>query len=119
MTEIPTDHGKLYLATVIDLYSRRLLGAATGLHPNAELACDAIKMAVATRGGKTAIWREDDAQRVIFHTDRGSTYTSILLTEQLQLEGIAASIGSVGDSLLNGFSHLRWVIGVSRSPHRS
>ena len=33
MTEIPTDHGKLYLATVIDLYSRRLLGAATGLHP--------------------------------------------------------------------------------------
>ena len=67
MTEIPTDHGKLYLATVIDLYSRRLLGAATGLHPDAELACRAIKMAVAVRGGKTAI------AGVIFHTDRGST----------------------------------------------
>jgi putative transposase len=37
---------------VIDLYSRRLLGAATGLHPDAELAWPAIKMAVATRGGK-------------------------------------------------------------------
>lgn len=39
MTEIPTAGGKLYLVTVIDLYARRLLGAATGLHPNAELAC--------------------------------------------------------------------------------
>ena len=83
MTEIPTvdEHGrpgpKLYLATVIDLYSRRLLGAATGLHPDAELACSAIKMAVAARGGVGAVngpnWRQDESQRVIFHTDRGST----------------------------------------------
>jgi putative transposase len=51
LTEIPTAAGKLYLATVIDLYSRRLLGAATGLHPDADLACAAIKMAVAARGG--------------------------------------------------------------------
>ena len=54
---------------MIDLYSRRLLGAATGLHPDAQLARDAITMAVATRGGKQAIWRDDEAQRVIFHTD--------------------------------------------------
>jgi putative transposase len=77
MTEIPTAAGKLYLATVIDLYSRRLLGAATSLHPDAELACAAIKMAVASRGGADAVngphWREDESQRVIFHTDRGST----------------------------------------------
>lgn len=49
MTEIPTGPDgrgpKLYLATVIDLYSRRLLGAATGVHPDAELACAAIKVA--------------------------------------------------------------------------
>jgi putative transposase len=52
MTEIPTECGqKLYLATVIDLYSRRLLGAAMGLHPDADLACAAIEMAVAARGG--------------------------------------------------------------------
>jgi transposase InsO family protein len=63
MTEIPTAAGKLYLATVIDLYSRRLLGAATGLHPDAELACQAIKMAVAARGGLVQIGG------VIFHTD--------------------------------------------------
>ena len=73
ITEIPTAAGKLYLATVIDLYSRRLLGAATSRHPDAALACAAIEMAVATRGGKQAVWRDDDAQKLIFHTDRGST----------------------------------------------
>ncbi len=46
---------KLYLATVIDLYSRRLLGAATRLHPDADVACSAIKMAVAARGGVDAV----------------------------------------------------------------
>ncbi|WP_460825634.1 DDE-type integrase/transposase/recombinase, partial [Nostocoides australiense] len=80
MTEIPTAGGKLYLATVIDLYSRRLLGAATGLHPDADLAFSAITMAVAARGGVDAVngpnWREDESQRVIFHTDRGSTSTA-------------------------------------------
>ncbi len=68
MTEIPTDEGQLYLATVIDLFSRRLLGYATSSHPDAVLAGDAIKMAVATRGG--------DVAGVIFHSDRGSTYTA-------------------------------------------
>src|SRR3954462_5681733 len=63
VTEIPTRAGKLYLATVIDLYSRRLLGAATGLHPDAELACQAITMAVASRGGAECI------SGVVFHTD--------------------------------------------------
>lgn len=77
MTEIPTESGqKLYLATVIDLYSGRLLGAAMGLHPDADLACAAIKMAVAARGGRQAIWRDKESERVIFHTDRGSTYTA-------------------------------------------
>lgn len=77
MTEIPTAAGKLYLATVIDLYSRRLFGAATSLHPDAELACAAIKMAIASRGGVDAVhgegWRSDESQRVILPTDRGST----------------------------------------------
>jgi len=96
MTEIPTAAGKLYLATVIDLYSRRLLGAATGLHPDADLACAAIKMAVATRGGREAIWREDEAERVIFHTDRGSTYTANAFTKLCRQQGIRQSMGRVG-----------------------
>ncbi len=81
MTEIATAGGKLYLATVIDLYSRRLLGAATGLHPNADLACAAIKMAVVTRGGVEAVngqgWRTDESKRVIFHTDRGQWHSVV------------------------------------------
>ena len=68
ITEIPTDEGKLFLATVLDLHSRRLLAGATSDHPDADLACDAIKMAAAVRGGRAAI------DGVIFHTDRGSTY---------------------------------------------
>jgi putative transposase len=85
MTEIPTSAGKLYLATVIDLYSRRLLGAATGVHPNAKLACEAIRMAVAARGGAEHI------AGVIFHTDRGSTYTADTFTALCRRLGIRQS----------------------------
>ena len=108
MTEIPTAGGKLYLATVIDLYSRRLLGAATGLHPDADLACSAIKMAVAARGGVDAVngpnWREDESQRVIFHTDRGSTSTAKSFTGLCRTLGVRQSMGRVGSCLLTGQS---------------
>jgi HTH-like domain/Integrase core domain len=63
ITEIPTASGKLHLATVLDLYSRRLLAAATSRHPDAQLACEAIRIAVAVRGGREQI------HGVIFHTD--------------------------------------------------
>ena len=51
------------MASVLDLHSRRLLASATSDHPDAALACDAIKMAAAVRGGHDAI------DGVIFHTD--------------------------------------------------
>jgi putative transposase len=123
MTEIPTGPDgrgpKLYLATVIDLYSRRLLGAATGLHPDADLACAAIKMAVATRGGVDAVngpsWREDESQRVVFHTDRGSTYTANSFTRLCRRLGIRQSMGRVGSCFDNAaaeafFSSLEWEV---------
>jgi putative transposase len=96
MTEIPTDEGKLYLATVLDLFSRRLLACPTSEHPNADLACDAIKIASAGRGGRAAI------DGVIFHTDRGSTYTAssftLLCKDKL---GIRQSMGRVGSCFDN------------------
>lgn len=123
MTEIPTECGqKLYLATVIDLYSRRLLGAAMGLHPDAELACAAITMAVAVRGGRQAIWREEESDRVIFHTDRGSTYTAKAFTGLCRTLGIRQSMGRVGSCFDNAaaeafFSSLEWEV-LSRNMFR-
>ncbi|GLP76637.1 hypothetical protein TUM20983_37470 [Mycobacterium antarcticum] len=101
MTEIPTESGKLYLATVIDLYSRRLLGAAMGLHPDAELAGAAIQMAAAARGGRAAIWRDEESERVVFHTDRGSTYTAKSFTALCRRLGIRQSMGRVGSCFDN------------------
>jgi len=96
MTEIPTDNGKLYLATVLDLFSRKLLACPTSEHPNAELAGDAIKIAAAVRGGRANI------DGVIFHTDRGSTYTAtsftLLCKDKL---GIRQSMGRVGSCFDN------------------
>jgi putative transposase len=110
ITEIPTSGGKLYLATVIDLYSRKLLGAATGLHPDADLACQAIKMAVAARGGV------DNIRGVIFHTDRGSTYTADAFTRLCHDKlAIRQSMGRVGSCFDNAaaeafFSSLEWEV---------
>ena len=96
ITEIPTDEGKLYLATVLELFSRRLLACPTSEHPNAELACDAIKIAAAVRGGRTAI------DGVIFHTDRGSTYTASSFTMLCKDKlGVRQSMGRVGSCFDN------------------
>lgn len=101
--------GKLYLATVIDLYSRRLLGAATSRHPDADLACAAIEMAIAVRGGL------DPIRGVVFHTDRGSTYTADAFTKLCRVSGIRQSMGRVGSCFDNAaaeafFSTLEWEV---------
>ena len=96
MTEIPTDEGKLYMATVLDLFSRRLLACPTSEHPDAELACDAITIAAAARGGRATI------DGVIFHTDRGSTYTaSRFITLCHNRLGVRQSMGRVGSCFDN------------------
>jgi len=109
ITEIPTLEGKLYMATVIDLSSRRLLAAPTSNHPNAELACDAIRMAVAVRGGAVNI------AEVVFHTDRGSTYTAGSFTTLCAGLPVRQSMGRVGSCFDNAaaesfFSTLEWEV---------
>lgn len=93
MTEIPTGEGKLYLADVEDLFSRRIIGFAIGEHPDAELAKAAIQTAVTLRGGAVA--------GVIFHTDRGSTYTADLFTKACRHHKIRQSMGRTGSCLDN------------------
>ena len=89
-----TDAGPVFLASVEDLYSRRMLGFATSdRHPTAELAEAALNMAAATRGG--------DVTGVIFHTDRGSQYTSGDFAEACRRLGVTQSMGRTGSALDN------------------
>jgi putative transposase len=80
-TEIVTDEGKLFLDSVLDMGSRRLVGFAMGSHHDAELAHAALAMAVAIRGGKDAI------AGVIMHTDQGSEYTARIFRTACDRDG--------------------------------
>ena len=93
MTEITTGEGKVYCASVIDLFSRRLLGYAIGEHHDAALVTAALQMAAATRGGQI--------DGVIFHSDRGSEYTSALFDATCRRLGVVQSMGRVGSALDN------------------
>jgi putative transposase len=93
LTEIPTGEGKLYLATVLDLGSRRLPGFAVGEHHDSELATAALYMAGAVRGG--------DITGVIFHSDRGGEYVGDLFATACSTLGVTQSMGRVGSALDN------------------
>ncbi|QHC26410.1 IS3 family transposase [Streptomyces sp. GS7] len=93
MTEVETGEGKLYLATVIDLHSRRLLGYAMDARHDTELVVGALHMAAATRGGNVG--------GVIMHTDRGSEYTSKIFGDACMRLGVVQSMGRVGSALDN------------------
>jgi transposase InsO family protein len=88
VTYLRTGQGWLYLATVIDLYSRRVIGWALADHLRAELVCDALRMAVATRGGHV--------DGVVFHSDRGCQYTSREFRRLCAGVGVTQSMGATG-----------------------
>jgi putative transposase len=94
-TEIVTDEGKLFLDSVLDMGSRRIVGFALGEHHDAELAYAALVMAVAIRGGKQTI------TGVVFHTDQGSEYTAGAFRRACGRCGITQSMGRVGSALDN------------------
>jgi len=92
-TEIATGEGKLYLASALDMASRRVLGFALGEHHDAALAYGALAMAVAVRGGQVP--------GVIFHTDQGSEYTAGTFRQACERLGIRQSMGRPGSALDN------------------
>jgi putative transposase len=92
-TEICTDEGKLHLASVLDMGSRRVLGFALSEHHDAQLAYGALAMAVAVRGGAVP--------GVIMHTDQGSEYTARLFRRACERLGISQSMGRPGSALDN------------------
>ena len=94
VTYIPTDEGWLYLASVIDLASRHLLGYSMGAHHDAGLVTCALDAAMATRGRT----RMADT---IFHTDRGAEYTSGACVDACTRLGLRRSMGRTGSCLDN------------------
>lgn len=88
ITYIRTPIGWLYLATVIDLGSRRVLGYAMANHMRTELVLDALNMAVAARGGHV--------RRIIFHSDRGSQYMSADFADRIKDLKMRQSVGRTG-----------------------
>jgi putative transposase len=92
ITYIRTWEGWLYLASVMDCYSRRIVGWAMADHLHADLVVDALEMAVARRHPGTG---------VIHHSDQGSQYTSLLFTRRCRGVGIEVSMGSRGDCFDN------------------
>lgn len=94
MTYIPTWSGWLYLAMVLDVYSRRIVGWAMDTNMRSELILEALNMAVTQR--KPA--------GVIHHSDRGSQYTSYAFGKRCREAGIMPSMGSVGDAYDNAMA---------------
>ena len=92
MTEHPTAEGKVYLAAVIDTFSRKVVGWSMGDRPLADLVVGAVNMAV---------WNRQPNPGLIHHSDHGAQYTSLVMGRTLCEAGILGSMGTVGDALDN------------------
>ena len=83
-----TQEGWLYLAVVVDLYSRKVVGWSMGSRMKSKLVCDALRM---------AIWRRRPKAGLIVHSDRGSQYASKDYRQLLKSNDFVGSISSKGD----------------------
>jgi putative transposase len=94
ITYVPTWSGTLFLAIVLDVYSRRIVGWAMENHLKTELILAALNMAVTQRR----------PEAVIHHSDRGCQYTSYAFGKRCQEAGVMPSMGSVGDAYDNAMA---------------
>jgi putative transposase len=94
ITYVPTAAGFLYLAIVLDAWSRKIVGWSMANHLRAELVLDAMEMAVGQRRPKD----------VIHHSDQGSQYTSVAFGKRCGEAGVRPSMGSVGDAYDNAMA---------------
>jgi putative transposase len=91
-TQHETSEGWLYLAVVLDAYSRFVVGWAMDERFTAELVLGALEM---------ALWNRQPEEGLIHHSDHGSQYTSLAFGERLEQSGVLGSMGTVGDALDN------------------
>lgn len=103
-TYVATWRGVVYVAFVIDVFSRRIVGWRASASMRTDLALDALEQAV---------WDRRPADRLVHHSDRGSQYLAIRYTERLADAGIEASVGSRGDSYDNALAET--VIGLYKA----
>lgn len=94
-TYVATWSGFVYVAFVIDVFARRIIGWRVARSMNAELVLDALEQ---------AIWSRSGIDGVVHHSDRGSQYLSIRYSERLAEAGAQPSVGSVGDSYDNALA---------------
>ena len=94
MTYVPTWAGFIYLAVVVDVWSRRVVGWSIGERMTADLVLAALNMALAQR----------KPREVIHHSDQGSQYTSIAFGSRCEEMGVRPSMGSVGDAYDNAMA---------------
>ena len=108
-TYVATWAGVVYVAFVIDAYSRRILGWRAASSMRTQLVLDALEQAVwvRRRDGVTAF------TGLVHHTDAGSQYTSVAFSEHLASIGVSASIGTVGDAYDNALAET--VIGLYKT----
>ena len=92
ITEHPTGDGKVYLAVVLDAFSRMVVGWSIADHMRAELVVDALQM---------AIWRRRPPAGTVAHSDHGAQYTSWAFGRRLRAAGLLGSMGSIGDCFDN------------------
>ena len=100
MTRILTGEGVLWLASVRDAFSNKVVGWDSGARATTELVFSALDYAILSRDVR-------DGQ-LIHHSDKGCQYTSVRFTQRLLDAGIAPSTGSVGDSFDNALSENLW-----------
>ena len=96
LTYVPTWVGFCYVAFVIDVYSRRIVGWASATHLRTELPLAALDMAAALR--------DERLDELVHHSDRGSQYTSVRYSERMEEFAIKPSVGSRGDSYDNALA---------------
>lgn len=96
ISRIPTGEGPLWLASVRDAYSRRIVGWQASDRADVELVLGALEYALSSR--------QLQRDQLIFHSDRGAQYTAIRFTQRLVDAGARPSMGSVGDSYDNALA---------------
>jgi putative transposase len=95
ITYVHTQEGFLYLAFILDVYSRKVVGWSMASHLRTKLVVDALEM---------ALWRRSPDAGLIHHTDRGAQYTALSFGKKLEEVGIVPSMGRVGSALDNAIS---------------